>query len=86
MAWVVIGSAVVGGIAANSAAKKNAAAIDRANEQNNQYLNAAMPYINTNLGNVSGYYNDMIAKGPYQGTFTLVLTPCRLVQTTSCIT
>jgi len=69
MAWVVIGSAVVGGIAANSAAKKNAAAMDRANEQNNQYLNAAMPYINTNLGNVSGYYDDMIAKGPYQGDF-----------------
>ena len=68
MVWPVIG-AVVGGMMANSAAKKQANAIDKANEQNNQYLNAAMPYINTNLGNVSGYYDDMIAKGPYQGSF-----------------
>lgn len=68
MVWPVIG-AVVGGMMANSAAKKQASAIDRANDQNNQYLNAAMPYINTNLGNVSGYYDDMIAKGPYQGSF-----------------
>lgn len=69
MAWVVIGSAVVGGIAANSAAKKNAAAIDRANEQNNQYINAAMPYIEDQLGNVSGFYNDMMEKGPYTGAY-----------------
>lgn len=69
MAWIVIGSTVVGGIMANSAAKKQANAIDKANEQNNQYLNAAMPYINTNLGNVSSYYDGMIAKGPYQGSF-----------------
>jgi hypothetical protein len=69
MAWIVIGSTVVGGMMANSAAKKQANAIDKANEQNNQYLNAAMPYINTNLDNVSGYYNDMITKGPYQGSF-----------------
>lgn len=69
MAWIVIGSTVVGGIMANNAANKQSKAINKANEQNNQYLNAAMPYIEGNLGNVSGYYNDMIAKGPYQGSF-----------------
>lgn len=69
MAWVVIGSAVVGGIAANSAAKKNAAAIDRANEQNNQYINAAMPYIKDQLGSVSDMYKGMMEKGPYTGAY-----------------
>ena len=69
MAWVVIGSAVVGGIAANSAAKKNAAAMDRANEQNNQYLNAAMPYIKDNMESVTDTYKNMLESGPYKGDF-----------------
>ena len=68
MVWQVLG-ALAGGMMANSAAKKQAAAIDRANEQNNQYLNAAMPYIKDQLGSVSDMYGDMLAKGPYSGPY-----------------
>lgn len=69
MAWVMIGSALIGGVMANSAAKKQASAINKANEQNNQYLNAAMPYVKDNLESVKGYYNDMLTAGPYQGSW-----------------
>lgn len=68
MVWQLLG-AVAGGMMAKSAAKKQAAAMDRANEQNNQYLNAAMPYIKDQLGNVSGMYGDMMEKGPYTGAY-----------------
>lgn len=69
MAWVMIGSAVIGGVMANNAANKQSAAIDRANEQNNQYLNAVMPYIKDNIEGVKGSYQDMLAKGPYTGSW-----------------
>lgn len=69
MAWVMIGSAVIGGALANNAAKQQSKAISTANAQNNQYLNAVMPDIKENIGNVKGFYNDMLAKGPYQGDF-----------------
>lgn len=62
-------ASIVGGLMANSAAKKQANAINKANEQNNQYINAAMPYIKDQLGNVSGFYNDMMEKGPYTGAY-----------------
>ena len=61
---VPIIAAMVGGVMANKAAKTQANAIDRANEQNNQYLNAAMPYIEDNMANVSG---SMQAMRPYTG-------------------
>lgn len=67
--WGQIAGAVIGGIMANKGAKDDRAAMERANAQNNQYLNAAMPYIKDNMGNVSGFYDDMISKGPYQGDF-----------------
>ena len=69
MAWVVIGSTVIGGIMSNKAAKTQAAAIDRQNAQNNQYINAAMPYIKDQLTSVSDMYGDMMEKGPYTGPY-----------------
>jgi hypothetical protein len=68
MVWQLLG-AVAGGMMANSAAKKQAAAIDRANAQNNQYLNAAMPYIKDQLSSVSDMYKGMMEKGPYTGAY-----------------
>jgi len=61
--------ALAGRAVANSSAKADRSAQERMNDQNNQYINAAMPYIKTNMGNVSGMYDDMIARGPYQGEF-----------------
>lgn len=69
MAWVVIGSTVIGGMMSNKAAKTQAAAIDRQNAQNNQYINAAMPYIKDQLTSVSDMYGDMMEKGPYTGPY-----------------
>ena len=68
MVWQLVG-ALAGGALANSSAKADRASQERMNEQNNAYLNAAMPYIKTNIGNVSSMYNDMLAKGHYQGDF-----------------
>jgi hypothetical protein len=39
------------------------------NEQNNQYINAAMPYIKDNMASVSDMYKNMLETGPYQGSF-----------------
>lgn len=61
--------AIIGGALGLMGANKQAKAIDNANAQNNQYLNAAMPYIQDQLGNVSGFYNEMMEKGPYQGSY-----------------
>lgn len=68
MVWPLI-AAVVGGAMANSAANKQSAAITKANEQNNQYLNAVMPYVTENIGNVKGSYENMLTQGPYTGGF-----------------
>ena len=67
--WGQILGTIAGGLLANKGAKADRAALERVNDQNNQYINAAMPYIRGQLGNVGGFYNDMIARGPYQGEF-----------------
>lgn len=64
----IIGS-IIGGMMANSAARRQAAAIDRANEQNNQYLNAVMPYIEDNISTVSSDLEALRAAGPYTGDY-----------------
>lgn len=67
--WGQIIGAVAGGLLANKGAKADRAAQERMNEQNNQYLNAAMPYIKDQLGSVSDMYKGMIEKGPYTGEY-----------------
>lgn len=62
--------AIIGGALGLMGANKQAGAIDRANEANNQYLNAAMPYIKDNLSNASDAFNTMVKAGPYTGAFT----------------
>ena len=66
VAWL---APLIGGTLGYMGARRQAKSIDKANAQNNQYLNAVMPYIQDNLGNVSGFYNDMRTAGPYQGGF-----------------
>ena len=67
--WGQIIGAVAGGLLANKGAKADRAAQERMNEQNNQYLNAAMPYIKDQLGSVSDMYKSMMEKGPYTGAY-----------------
>ena len=61
--------AVISGAMGMAAANKKAKAIDRMNDQNNQYLNAAMPYVKDNLELVKGDYTDMRDAGPYTGDY-----------------
>lgn len=67
--WGQIIGAVAGSLLGNKSAEADRAATERMNAQNNQYLNAAMPYIKSNMSDVSDMYKDMIARGPYQGEF-----------------
>ena len=67
--WGQIIGAVAGGLLANKGAKADRAAQERMNEQNNQYINAAMPYIKDNMASVSDTYKNMLETGPYQGSF-----------------
>jgi hypothetical protein len=67
--WGQIIGAVAGGLLANKGAKADRAAQERMNAQNNQYLNAAMPYIKDQLGSVSDMYKGMMDKGPYTGAY-----------------
>lgn len=67
--WGQIIGAVAGGLLANKGAKADRAAQERMNEQNNQYINAAMPFIKDNMQSVSDTYKNMLETGPYQGSF-----------------
>ena len=67
--WGQIIGAVAGGLLANKGAKADRAAQERMNEQNNQYINAAMPYIKDNMASVTDTYKNMLETGPYQGSF-----------------
>ena len=67
--WGQIIGAVAGGLLANKAAKDDRAAQERMNEQNNQYINAAMPYIKDNMESVTDTYKNMLETGPYKGDF-----------------
>jgi len=67
--WGQIIGAVAGGLLANKGAKADRAAQERMNEQNNQYMNAAMPFIKDNMQSVTDTYKNMLETGPYQGSF-----------------
>jgi hypothetical protein len=72
MAWVAtaaIGSALIGGGISYLGGKADRKAINKANAQNNQYLNATMPYVRENLDRVSSDYQGMRDRGPYTGEY-----------------
>ena len=63
MVWGQIAGAVVGGVMANQAAKKQAAAMDRANAMSNQGYTDARPYITDVMSRGQGTLNDILATG-----------------------
>jgi len=66
---------LIGGAFGLMGANKQASAIKDANKQNNQYLNAAMPYIKGAMGDVSGGYQNMMTQGPYSGPYYAGVNP-----------
>jgi len=65
--WPQIIGAAVGGLFANSAAKKQAAATDRMNEANMASFNQYKPFVDAGLSGGQGALNDVLAGGYYQG-------------------
>lgn len=62
-----IAGALIGGIMSNNAAKKQAAAMDRANAMSNQGYTDARPYITDMMSRGKGALNDILATGAYSG-------------------
>ena len=63
----IVGSALVGGVASNSAAKKAAAAQDRATEANAEAFRFSKPYIERSYDSAEGYLANAQNAGAYQG-------------------
>jgi len=63
----IVGSALVGGVASNSAAKKASAAQDRATEANAEAFRFSKPYIERSYDSAEGYLADAQNAGAYQG-------------------
>lgn len=62
-----IGGSLVSGYFANKAAKKQAGAIDRANQMNNMGYTDARPFINAGYQGGQDALNKMLSMGAYQG-------------------
>ena len=67
MVWGQVASAVIGGYMANQAAKKQAGAIDRANQMSNMGYLDAQPYINFGYSGGKGALQDVLNTGAYTG-------------------
>lgn len=63
--WGQIIGAVAGGLLANKGARDDSAAIDEANKKNNQYYDAAFPYVTGGMSGLKSAYDEMIARGPF---------------------
>ena len=62
-----VGGSLVSGYFANKAAKKQAGAIDRANQMNNMGYTDARPFINAGYQGGQDALNKMLSTGAYQG-------------------
>ena len=71
--------ALIGGIMGMAAANKQSKAIKDANNQNNQYMNAAMPYMKGAMGDISGSYQGMVNQGPYSGPYYAGVNPMQTI-------
>jgi len=67
MVWGQVASAVIGGYMANKAAKKQAGAMDRANEMSNMGYLDSRPYITDLYSRGQNALNNQLAAGYYQG-------------------
>ena len=78
VAAAVIGSTLVGGYAANKAAKSASAAQDRATEASLEAFRFSQPYIKDSYDKAGGYLHDVQGAGAYQGqTLASMKTPIR---------
>jgi len=78
MSWIAaatIGSAVVGGYMTNQAAKKQAGAMDRANETNARGYTDARPYIQSMYQGGTDAVNRALDTGPYTGNLYAGMNP-----------
>ena len=69
MVWGAIIPAAISAGAAYFGGKAQKKAINKANAQNNQYLNATMPYVRENLDRANTDYQSMRDRGPYRGEY-----------------
>jgi hypothetical protein len=69
MVWGAIIPAAISAGVSYFGGKADRKAIKKANAQNNQYLNATMPYVSENLDRVSQDYQGMRDRGPYAGDY-----------------
>lgn len=67
MAWIAVGSAVIGGVAAVAGSNKQAAAIDNATDAQSAGFNQYAPYVNKNLAGADAALDNQIAAGAYTG-------------------
>lgn len=75
MVWGQIAGAVIGGVMANQAAKKQANAINAANAMSNQGYTDARPYITDLMSRGKGALNNQLATGAYQGQTYAQMNP-----------
>ena len=67
MAWIAVGSAVVGGVASIAGSNKQAAAVDKATDAQAAGFNQYAPYVNKNLAGADAALDNQIAAGAYTG-------------------
>lgn len=74
-AGAMLGSAVIGGVAANRASKKASAAQDRATEASLEAFRFSQPYIERSYDNAEDYLGNVQNAGAYQGQTLAAMNP-----------
>jgi len=67
MAWIAVGSAVIGGVASIAGSNKQSAAIEKATDAQSAGFNQYKPYVDKNLAGAEAALGDKIAAGAYTG-------------------
>lgn len=75
VAGAMIGSAVIGGLSANSASKRASAAQDRATEASLEAFRFSQPYIERSYDAAEGYLGDVQGAGIYNGQRVADMNP-----------
>ncbi len=78
LAAAVIGSAVIGGAAANSASKRASAAQDRATEASMEAFRFSKPYIERSYNSAEDYLDRVQNTGAYSGNTLAAMNPYEL--------
>jgi hypothetical protein len=67
MSWIMIGSAVIGGVAGIAGANKTSKSMDAATQAKMAGFNQYKPYVDANLAGGSGALDGVLSKGAYTG-------------------